>query len=165
MATRPLKIIVIEDNTTMSEMISDYLQQKFTGSQVSIYNTGEKALEDTTGGPPDVIILDYNLDSENPKAMNGLQILMKLKKQFDAPVIFLSGQDRTEVSANIIKYGAYDYVVKNQESFHRLEIIINNILANHKVKKDLDTQKASTKALIIIVVAIVACIVLLKVIW
>lgn len=146
----------------MAEMISDYLQQKFPQAEISKFSTGEKALEETTSAP-DVIILDYNLDSQDSKALNGMQIFMKLKKQFNAPVVFLSAQERTDVSASIIKYGAYDYVVKNQESFHRLEIIVNNIIAGQQTKKDLQSQKASTKALIVIVTSIIGVLLLIKV--
>jgi DNA-binding NarL/FixJ family response regulator len=156
-----LKIVIIEDNPQMAEMISDYLQEKFTHATLLKFNTGEQALQELPSAP-DVFILDYNLDSQDPKALNGLQILMKLKKQFDAPVIFLSGQERTEVSASIIKYGAYDYVVKNQQSFHRLEIIIKNIMASQSVKKELQSQKSSVRALIVVIVAIVAALVLFK---
>ncbi len=159
---KSLKIVVIEDNPQMAEMLSDYLEQKFQGAVISKFNTGEKALAETAS-TPDVIILDYNLDSQDPKALNGLQILMKIKKQFDAPVIFLSAQERTEVSASIIKYGAYDYVVKNQQSFHRLEIIINNIIAGQQMKKDLISQKASTRALIVVVSAIIIVLLLFKI--
>jgi DNA-binding NarL/FixJ family response regulator len=159
---KSLNIVVIEDNPQMSEMIGDYLEQKFQGAVISKFSTGEKALAETTS-TPDVIILDYNLDSQDPKALNGLQILMKIKKQFDAPVIFLSAQERTEVSASIIKYGAYDYVVKNQQSFHRLEIIINNIIAGQQMKKDLVSQKASTRALVVVVSAIIIVLLLFKI--
>lgn len=160
-ANQALKIVVIEDNAQMAEMIGDYLEQKFPQASITKFNTGESALAETNLNP-DVIILDYNLDSQDPKALNGMQILMKMKKQFDAPVIFLSAQEKTEVSASIIKLGAYDYVVKNQQSFHRLEIIINNIVSNQQVKKELQAQKASTKAMIVIVVAIIAALVLFK---
>ncbi|MEP7265793.1 MAG: response regulator [Bacteroidota bacterium] len=159
--TQTLKIVVIEDNLQMAEMIGDYLEQKFPHASITKFNTGESALAESNLNP-DVIILDYNLDSQDPKALNGMQILMKIKKQFDAPVIFLSAQEKTDVSASIIKLGAYDYVVKNQQSFHRLEIIINNIISGMQVKKDLQSQKSSTKALIIVVVAIIAALVLFK---
>lgn len=156
-----LKIVIIEDNQQMAEMISDYLQEKFTGATIIKFNTGEEALNQLPNSP-DVFILDYNLDSQDPRALNGMQILMKLKKQFDVPVIFLSGQEKTDVAANVIKHGAFDYVVKNQQSFHRLEISIRNIISNNQVKKELQSQRSSVKALIAVIVVIVAALVLFK---
>ncbi|MFN8142804.1 MAG: response regulator [Bacteroidia bacterium] len=73
--------------------------------------------------PPIPVVLDYHLDSSDPTAMNGLQVLKKIKEQFpEVPVIFLSGQEKAEIAANTMKYGAYDCVVKNESAFHRLEI-------------------------------------------
>jgi DNA-binding NarL/FixJ family response regulator len=161
--TQSLKIVIVEDNAQMAEMISDYLQQKFPQAKISKFNTGERALEETSSSP-DLIILDYNLDSQNSKALNGIQILMKLKQKFnDVPVVFLSAQERTDVSASIIKYGAYDYVVKNQESFHRLEIIVNNILSGLQVKRELNSHKKSVRAMVVIVAVIIIGLVLFKV--
>jgi two-component system, OmpR family, response regulator len=161
--TQSLRIVIVEDNAQMAEMINDYLQQKFPHAKITKFNTGERALEETKS-PPDLFILDYNLDSQESKALNGIQILMKLKQKFDAPVVFLSGQERTDVSASIIKYGAYDYVVKNQESFHRLEIIVNNILSGREMKRELDSHKRSTRVMVVVVVAIIVALVLFKMI-
>src|SRR5689334_12219379 len=110
---RNLKITVVEDNKAMSEMIRDYLSSKFPSSEITVYNTGEDALSGMLT-EQDVIVLDYHLDSENAKALNGIQILMKIRDRYKTPVIFLSSQDRADISANTIKYGAYDYIVKNE---------------------------------------------------
>ena len=62
MPEQELKVIVIEDNEQMAEMISDHLKRKFTRAEVYIYNTGESALN-SEHSSPHVIILDYNLDT------------------------------------------------------------------------------------------------------
>ena len=152
--------MVIEDNEQMSEMIKDSIIHKFSSANVSVFTSGEEALNETKSDP-DVIILDYQLDSQNPKALNGIQVLGKLKKQFTSPVIFLSAQEKPEVSANIIKYGAYDYVVKNQQSFQRLEIIINNILNSRSQKQSSGSQKTLITVLIGIIIALVITIVMM----
>jgi two-component system OmpR family response regulator len=158
---RNLKISVVEDNKAMSEMIRDYLSSKFTNAEISVYNTGEEALS-SIKTEPDVIILDYNLDTENPKALNGIQILMKLKDRFKTPVIFLSAQERADVSANTIKYGAFDYIVKNEAAFNRLEIVINNIMGHTDMKKTLGTQKFFNTILIVLMIILIAGFVLMK---
>ena len=153
-----LNVLDIEDNEQMSEMIKDSIIHKFTNAKVSVYATGEAALQETKS-EPDVIICDYQLDSQNPRALNGIQILGKLKKQFSSPVIFLSAQEKPEVSANIIKYGAYDYVVKNQQSFQRLEIIINNILNSRNQKGSSKSQKTTINLLIGVIILLLGVIV------
>ena len=157
---KSLRVLVIEDNEQMSEMIKDHIAQKFSQAEISVFNSGEEALSQTKTAP-DVIILDYQLDSQNPKALNGIQILGKLKKQFHSPVIFMSAQEKPEVSANIIKYGAFDYVVKNRESFQRLEIIITNILNGRNQKQNAGSQKTIITALIGIILILAGTIIVM----
>ena len=46
----------------------------------------------------------------------------------------LSGQDKIEVAVESMKYGAYDYVLKGETAFSRIENIMNNISELHKYK-------------------------------
>lgn len=139
--------MIIDDNEPMAEMTKDHLSQKFSGAQFSLFNDGMKAIEQS-GFIPDVVILDYQLDTLNPGALNGMQILMQLKKKFSAPVICLSAQEKPEVSANLIKAGAYDYVVKNQQAFNKIENSISKIF-NQK----LQTRKKDPRNLVIMALA------------
>jgi len=74
-----INIAIIEDDPIMAEMIQDNLFLKFPSATTTIFPTGELALEKIVT-PPDMIILDYQLDSIQPDAMDGLQVLAKLKK-------------------------------------------------------------------------------------
>ncbi|MFI5202110.1 MAG: response regulator, partial [Candidatus Kapaibacterium sp.] len=104
-----LTVTVIDDDPAMCEMVRDTIEKTFPGSNIAIFNTGEDALA-AISAEPDVAVLDYQLDSIKADAMNGLQILSKLKERYpNLPVVFLTGQDRIEVASNTIKYGAYDY--------------------------------------------------------
>ncbi len=150
-----LKITIIDDDPAMTEMLKDFFAKNFSGSIITAFISGETALQGIYF-EPDIIVLDYHLDSMNAEAMNGLQVLKKLKDQFpNVPVIFLSSQEKSEVAANTMKYGAYDYIVKNENAFHRLEIILNNIRGQAALKKNLGTQKVFNTILAILVVALV----------
>ena len=142
-------------------MIRDYLSMKFPASEITVYNTGEEALNGIIT-EQDVIVLDYHLDSENPKALNGIQILQKLRERYSTPVIFLSSQERADISANTIKYGAYDYIVKNEAAFNRLEIVINNIIGHSDVKKTLGTQKFFNTILVVLMIVLVTGFILMR---
>ena len=140
-----LKIAVIDDDPVLCEMVKDILSKKFPGSEISVYSTGESALKEI-GIAPDVVVLDYQLDSVKADAMNGIQVLTKLKEAyFDLPVVFLTSQDRMDVAANTIKYGAHDYIVKNETAFQRLEIAIKNIADHRNLKKSYGFQKAMSR--------------------
>jgi two-component system OmpR family response regulator len=152
--TQNLKITIIDDDPAMREMQKDFFEKKFPGSAITTFNSGEAALSEIYI-EPDVIVLDYHLDSVNAEAMNGLQVLKKLKDQFpNVPVIFLSSQEKTEVAANTMKYGAYDYIVKNENAFHRLEILLNNIRGHASLKKNLGSQKIFNTILALLFLAL-----------
>lgn len=140
--TKKLTVTVVDDDPAMCMMIRDTIEKKFPGSDVTTFNTGEDALAGT-GSEPDIAVLDYQLDSVKPDAMNGLQILSKLKARYpNLPVIFLTGQDRIEVASNTIKYGAYDYIVKNETAFHKLELALSQLAELRSLKKSNGFQKS-----------------------
>ncbi len=137
-----LSVVIIDDDPSMCEMIRDTIEKKIPGATVTVYNTGEDALAAITS-EPDIAVLDYQLDTVKPDAMNGIQVLSKLKARYaDLPVIFLTGQDRIEVASNTIKYGAYDYIVKNETAFHKLELAFTQLANLRSLKKSNGFQKA-----------------------
>jgi two-component system OmpR family response regulator len=134
-------IVIIDDDPSMCEMIRDTIEKKIPGATVTVFNTGEDALAAITS-EPDIAVLDYQLDTVKPDAMNGIQILSKLKARYaNLPVIFLTGQDRIEVASNTIKYGAYDYIVKNETAFHKLELALTQLANLRTLQKSNGFQK------------------------
>src|ERR1700733_7385411 len=120
-ADTKLSIVIVDDDPTMCVMVRDTIEKKLPGANVLTFNTGEDMLA-AVQTEPDIVVLDYQLDTVKADAMNGIQILGKLRARYpDVPVIFLTAQDRIEVASNTIKYGAYDYIVKNETAFHKLE--------------------------------------------
>jgi DNA-binding NtrC family response regulator len=64
-----------------------------------------------------------------------VEILKEVKDKYPSTeVIMLSGQDKIEVAVDSIKYGAYDYVVKGETAFSRMENAMNNVSELHKMK-------------------------------
>lgn len=156
------KITIIDDDPSMIEMLKDFITGKYSAAEISVYSTGEDAMNGFYT-KQDVIVLDYHLDSVNPEAMNGLQILKKIKDMYpETPVIFLSGEEKPEIAVNTIKYGAYDYVVKNENAFHRLEILISNILTHGKLKENLGSQKFFNRLLGLLLLAVIVGYIIMK---
>src|ERR1043165_3166439 len=142
MAQMNLSVVIIDDDPVMCEMEGDAIRRKFPDAVVTTYNTGEEALSGIMSRP-DLVILDYQLDSVKPDAMNGIQILTKLKARYpDLPVIFMSSQDRMEVASNTIKYGAYDYIVKGETAYHKLELAVRQLASLRELRKSHGTQKS-----------------------
>ncbi len=77
--------------------------------------SGEDVLKNMDKNP-DIVIQDYLLEG-----MTGIEVLIKAKKTNpNVEFIFLSGQDSIEIAINSMKYGAYDYIVKDQMALQKL---------------------------------------------
>jgi len=108
-----------------------------TQSVLKTYATGELCLENISQNP-DVVILDYYLNSIDKNAINGLETLDRIKKANQAiPVVMLSSQDKIEVAVNCMKHQAFDYIVKSETAFIRLQKTITTIFHYQKLEKAL----------------------------
>ena len=104
-----------------NKLVVSYLKtNKFTN--VESYLSGEEALNNMHKNP-DIVIQDYLLDG-----MTGIEVLIKAKKTNPTvEFIFLSGQDSIDIAINSMKYGAYDYIVKDQMALQKMVNKINKI--------------------------------------
>ncbi|MCD6062629.1 MAG: response regulator receiver protein [Flavipsychrobacter sp.] len=133
MANNKRHIFLVDDEPIQNEMLKDYLSERFL-YDIRVYDNGEEALKHMDLDP-EIIVLDYHLSSHRADAMNGVQVLKKIKEKHpNTQVIMLSGQDKIDVAIDSMKYGAYDYVVKGETAFSRMENVLNNVSELHKVK-------------------------------
>lgn len=153
---------VVDDEATQRTMMEDYLG-KYSWLTVKMFNTGEECIKNMHL-EPDIIFLDYNFDLAGPNTLNGIETLNGIKGQnLNTEVIMMSAQDSIEVALNTVKYGAYDYVVKNENAFNRLDNLISNIVGRQKLKSEARLYKRLSYIFAIVVVAmIIAFIVLLN---
>jgi two-component system OmpR family response regulator len=118
------KIFIVEDEELFANLLKDYLERK-TVHEISLFNTGEDCLQEMHQNP-DVIILDYYLDSKEKSAADGLEILRKLRGMGSkAHIIILSGQSGFGVAMQSRFDGAQHYVIKDDQAFERIELLIN----------------------------------------
>ena len=137
MKTEKIKIFLVDDDALFLKSLEiEFLQHgDFT---IETFSTGERCLENLSRSP-DVIILDYHLDGIDKNAMDGMETLDKIKAiNPDIPVVMLSSQDKIDVAINCMHHRAYDYVVKSETAFIRLQKIITNIFSYKKMEKTLN---------------------------
>ncbi len=122
------KIFIVDDEILLSEMLTDYLKDQYEGFQINSFSTGEACLQ-SLDEQPDVVVLDYYLNSKERDAANGIDILKQIKKHKKAlPVIMLSSQESYGTAAQTIMYGAVHYVIKGQDAFKEIfELIKANV--------------------------------------
>lgn len=132
-----IKLFLVDDDSLYLKSLEiEFLQHAdFT---IETFATGEQCLANLSH-QPDVIILDYRLSGINKEAMNGIEVLDKIKAfDPDIPVVMLSGQDKIEVAIDCMHHKAYDYVVKSETVFLRLQKIISAIFHYKKIEKELN---------------------------
>lgn len=134
-------VALIDDDLTMREMLKDYFSMHFSFSKVRGFDSGEEVLNADLNSY-DLILLDYHLSSAASNKLNGLQVLKQLNQVYPGkPVIVLSGQENPEVAANTVKYGAHDYIIKNEDTFNRLGKVVNELLQRNTLKNELSNRR------------------------
>ena len=132
-----IKLFLVDDDALFLKSLEiEFLDHAdFT---IETFSTGELCLENLSHNP-DVIILDYLLDGIVPNAMNGIETLDKIKAvNPEIPVVMLSSQDKIEVAINCMHHKAFDYIVKSETAFMRLQKVIDIILNTQKLEKALE---------------------------
>ena len=124
MITNNPTIFIVDDEPLLSEMLSDYLKEQYMGFNVQSFPTGEACLQ-SLHLQPNIVVLDYYLNSKEKDAANGIDILKEIKKQNRAlPVIMLSSQKSYGTATQTIMYGAVHYVIKGQDAFEEIYQLI-----------------------------------------
>ncbi|QIA06700.1 response regulator [Draconibacterium halophilum] len=107
-------IFLIEDSTVYKDLIVGYLQSK-KFSNLKIFKNGEECLRHIHLNP-DVIILDYSSEG-----INGLELMLQVEREnSQIDFIFLSAQNNVDIAVRIMKLGAADYLVKNDQAPKKL---------------------------------------------
>jgi two-component system OmpR family response regulator len=136
-----IKLFLVDDDAVFLKSLEiEFIQH--TDFIVETYSTGEVCIANLSK-KPDVIILDYHLDGIDPTAMNGIETLDKIKEYNpDIPVVMLSSQDKIDVAISCMHHKAFDYVVKSETAFLRLQKNITAFFHFERIEKELNWYMA-----------------------
>jgi DNA-binding NtrC family response regulator len=139
MSEKPYLIFVVEDNEWYNRLLVHQLSLN-PDYQIVSFTSGKDCI-DNLDKEPDVITLDYRLPD-----MKGLDVLKKIKAvNEDIQVILISEQNEIDVVVELLKFGAYDYIVKSNEIRERLLNTVNNIRKGDKLKKEIVSLRKEVK--------------------
>ncbi len=132
-----IKLFLVDDDAVFLKSLEiQFLNH--SDFEIETFATGELCIE-KLNEKPDVVILDFHLDGIDKTAINGIETLDKIKEyDSETPVIMLSSQDKIEVAVQCMHHNAFDYVVKSETAFVRLQKIISTIFQYNKMKKELN---------------------------
>lgn len=130
-----LIFLVDDDALFLKSLELDFKQN--TPYTIKTFALGEECLNNLHLNP-NIIVLDYLLDGIKKNAITGLEMLDKIKElRPTIPVIILSSQDKMDVALNCMKHQAYDYVVKSETTYLRLQKAINAVFHYQEIDKAL----------------------------
>ncbi|WP_162426459.1 sigma-54-dependent transcriptional regulator [Pontibacter pudoricolor] len=131
MKNTPFKIFILDDDVWYSELLEyhlslnpDYEIKKFHSAKDFFACLHEN---------PDVVTVDYSLPDKN-----GGEVLAKVKERNpDVQVIIISGQEDVATAVALLKQGAYDYIVKDEETAEKLWNTINKVRENLTLREEI----------------------------
>ncbi len=115
-----MRILIVEDEPDLLASLAQALREE--GYAVDTADNGEDGLFNAEGTDYDAIVLDVMLPG-----MDGWEILKRLRKLRNTPVLMLTARDQTRDRVRGLDSGADDYVVKPfdlEEVLARLRAII-----------------------------------------
>jgi two-component system, OmpR family, response regulator len=136
-----IKVYLVDDDVLFLELLEIEFNNN-TNFAIETFATGELCLA-ALSLKPDIIVLDYYLNGIDKDAMNGIETLDKIKAlNPEIPVIMLSSQDRIDVAVSCMHHKAFDYIVKSETAFLRLQKSINAYFHYDRIEKELNWYMA-----------------------
>lgn len=132
------KIFIVEDNLLYANVLKRQLAENYFS--VKVFESGRDCLAHLDENP-DVISLDYTLPDSS-----GKDILDECRKKLPGThVIIISGQEDINTAIELLKNGAYDYIVKGPDTREKLTNIINKIYQSDKLRNENINLKDAVK--------------------
>ncbi|QIA07536.1 sigma-54-dependent transcriptional regulator [Draconibacterium halophilum] len=123
------KVYIVEDNVLYARVLKKQLLDDQL--QVKVFHNGTDFIH-AMNEKPDVVTLDYTLPD-----MTGKEVLAKIQEKIpDTHVIVISAQDDISTAIELMKNGAYDYIMKAPDTREKLSNIIRNIYRTDQLQTE-----------------------------
>ncbi|MCK4568681.1 MAG: sigma-54-dependent Fis family transcriptional regulator [Bacteroidales bacterium] len=128
-----LRVFIVEDDKLYGEMLRYHLALN-PDNEVLLFTTGKECVDNLYQNP-DFISLDYSLPD-----ISGFDVLQKIHAYNPKlPVVIVSGQEDVNTAVNLLKEGAWDYFVKDDDTknrlWHSLQKVKENILLKQEIRQ------------------------------
>ena len=138
---RDFKIFITEDDKWYAELLKHHMSLN-PEYEVRTFETGA-ALQAALHEQPALVTLDYGLPD-----IKGDKLLQDVKSVCpDSAIVIISGQEDVNTAVTLLREGAYDYIVKDEEAKDRLWNIAVNVRQNQSLKERIEvlTQEVENK--------------------
>lgn len=133
------KIFIVEDDKWYGGLLHHYLSQN-PDYDVTLIGSGKECLAQLNR-KPDLVTIDFGLPD-----MNGEELYSKIKQaQPNLPVIIISAQERITTAVNLLKMGAEDYFIKDENTQQLLWRAIIRLREKQSLHNEISELKAELK--------------------
>ncbi len=159
MKNSDITVFLVEDNEMYGALLALHLEQK-TEFKLKTFISGESLLEALRKGDvPHLIVSDYNLDG----VVKDARILIEEVQEIDSeiPVVILTGESDLKTAVQILKEGAFDFIVKDENAFARIVATLNHVAELIKLKTEIKVHKSRSgrdiRRLVFLFIVTLAC--------
>lgn len=129
------KVFIVEDDPFYGRLLQHHLSLN-PDYKVELFTTGKACIQELYR-KPDVVSIDYGLPD-----MNGDVLFNKIRAvNSNVPVVIISGQEDISTAVDLLKNGARDYIIKDENTKSLLWQSIINIRKNNALKQEVETLK------------------------
>jgi DNA-binding NtrC family response regulator len=155
-------IYIVDNDADHAQQINNHLN-KFKDFEYKNFTSGQDCLNHLDNDP-DIIIVDYPAGATREDTERGSNLLREIvSKKPETDVVIISPTDSNDHALEMVKYGASDYVVRNESEFVRLENTLYSIIRKRKLLKELKSYKTATIILgILLIIAAIGLVVMFQ---
>lgn len=151
-------IFIVEDSLVYKDLLVAYLESKGYNN-LKVFDSPNECSK-YLNLQPDVIVLDYVGDYSR----SGLEFMIQVKNEHPhVDFIFLSAQNDLEVAVRIMKVGAADYIVKDDQAPHKLVKSIESLIAVARRQKKIKGFKIGVMGFFILLFLVIMVIIFLSI--
>lgn len=148
MENKAKKIFIVEDDVTYA-LLTEHRLNSLGYHNITKFDNAKDLFANLHLNPY-LILLDHNLNEER----DGIDLLKEIRSLNPSCAVFiLSAQESIEIAVRSLKFGANDYLIKNDEVFDRLVIALEKLESIHKLI-DTRMRKNKIKRLVFALVAL-----------
>jgi two-component system, NtrC family, response regulator AtoC len=131
-----IRVFIVEDDPVYQRLVK-YIVELDSDHEVHIFSSGKECLASLTLNP-DIVSLDYSLPD-----ISGETVLQQIRAYNpDIGVIILSGQKDLATAVKLLKAGAFDYIMKDEETKDRLMNAVSHLKEKIGLQREVATLKA-----------------------
>ena len=136
-------IFMVEDNELFAETLAISLRN--LGYVVRTFRSGEQMIS-SWEVDPDIILLDFYIESKLGVAMNGDKILRFIRRiSKSLPVVFLTSNADIDNATLLLKLGAVDFIPKDEYLLPNLQKTLHQILNAKLLRQEMAMNKINIK--------------------